>query len=60
MYRVFYCGCLTILMETEMRKIGRKHKGWKHVHTFGFEEGRSATELLKSGEERVGHACLLH
>ena len=36
----WYCGCLTILMEIEMRNTERKNKGWENVHTFGFEEGR--------------------
>ena len=45
----WYCECLRILMKIEMRKKGRKNKGEKNVHTFGFEEGRSAL-LLMSGE----------
>ena len=28
-----------------MRNIGGKNKGWENAHTFGFEEGRSATEI---------------
>ena len=39
------CGCLTILMEIEMMNIGRKNKGCENVPYFGFEEGRSATEI---------------
>ena len=39
------CGCLTVLLEIEMRSSGQKDKGWECVHTFGFEEGRSATEI---------------
>ena len=40
----WYCGCLTILLDIKMRNMGRSDKSWKCVHTFGFEEGRSATE----------------
>ena len=39
------CGCLTTLLEIEMREIERKDRSWEGVHTFGFEEGRSATEI---------------
>ena len=42
----WYCGCLTILLEIEMREIERKDKSWEGVHTFGYEEGRSATEIF--------------
>ena len=41
----WYCGCLTILLEMELRTVGDKHKSWDEIHTFGFEEGRSATEI---------------
>ena len=41
----WYCGCLTILMEMEMKNVGRRDKAWENLHTFGFEEGRSATEI---------------
>ena len=32
----WYCGCLTILLEIEMRNVGRRDKSWECVHTFGF------------------------
>ena len=41
----WYCGCLTILMEMEMKNVGRRDKVWENLHTFGFEEGRSATGI---------------
>ena len=41
----WYCGSLTILMELEMRNVGRKNRCWENIHTFGVEEGRSATEI---------------
>ena len=28
-----------------MRNVGRGDKVWENLHTFGFEEGRSATEI---------------
>ena len=41
----WYCGCLTILLEMELRKIEKKDKNWNETYTLGFEEGRSATEI---------------
>ena len=41
----WYCGCLTILLEMELRNVEKRDKRWDEVHTFGFEEGRSATEI---------------
>ena len=41
----WYCGCLTILMQMDIRSIGRRDKGWECTHTFVFEEGRSAIEI---------------
>ena len=41
----WYCGCLTILLEMELRQVERKKKNWNETHKFGFEEGRSATEI---------------
>ena len=29
----------------ELRNVGKKDKSWDEIHTFGFEEGRSATEI---------------
>ena len=40
-----YCGCLTILLEMEWRNAEKRDKSWEEAHTFGFEEGRSATEI---------------
>ena len=28
-----------------MKNVGRRDKVWENLHTFGFEEGRSATEI---------------
>ena len=28
-----------------MKNVGRRDKEWENLHTFGFEEGRSATEI---------------
>ena len=28
-----------------MRNVGKRDNGWDNLHTFGFEEGRSATEI---------------
>ena len=41
----WYCGCLTILHEMELKNVEKRDKSWEEVHTFGFEEGRSATEF---------------
>ena len=41
----WYCGCLTILLEMELRNVEKRDKSWRNIHTFGFEEGRSATEI---------------
>ena len=40
----WYCGWLTILLEMELRNVGKKDKSWDEIHTFGFEESNSATE----------------
>ena len=34
-----------ILLQIEMRSVERRDKSWANIHTFGFEEGRSATEI---------------
>ena len=36
---------LAMLMEMEMMNVGRRDKEWENVHTFGYEEGRSATDI---------------
>ena len=41
----WYCGCLTILLEMESRNVAKQHKSWGGIHTCGFEDGRSATEI---------------
>ena len=41
----WYCGCLAILLEMELRNVGEEDKSWDEIHIFGFEEGRSATEI---------------
>ena len=41
----WYCGCLTILVDMELREVERSDKSWGDIHTFSFEEGRSATEI---------------
>ena len=43
----WYCGCLTILLAMELRKFEKRErdKKWCDMHTFGFEEGRHATEI---------------
>ena len=41
----WYCGCLTIKLEMEIRNVERRDKSWVCINTFGFEEGRSATEI---------------
>ena len=38
-------GCLTILLQIEVRSVERRDKTWSNIHTFGFEEGRSATKI---------------
>ena len=30
----WYCGCLTILMEMEMRNAGWRDKVWENLHTY--------------------------
>ena len=29
-----YCGCLTILLEMELRNVERRDKSWSCIHTF--------------------------
>ena len=41
----WYCGCLTILLEMEMRSMERRDKSWEWIYTIVFQEGRSATEI---------------
>ena len=41
----WYCGCLTILLEMELRNVEKRDKSWGDIHTFGFEECRRATEI---------------
>ena len=41
----WYCGCLAILVEIELRNVKKRDTTWDEVHTVGFEEGRSATEI---------------
>ena len=41
----WYCGCFAILLEMELRNVEKRDKTWDEVHTVGFEEGRSATEI---------------
>ena len=48
----WYCGCLTILLQIEMRSVERRDKSWANIHTFGFEEGRSATEISTASDSR--------
>ena len=36
----WYCGCLTISLEMELRNVEKKHNGWDEIQTFGFEEGK--------------------
>ena len=33
------------LTRNGLTKVGKKDKSWDETHTFGFEEGRSATEI---------------
>ena len=57
----WYCGCLTILLEMELRNVGKGTKSWDEIHTFAFEEGRSATDistairLLAAASRECGH-----
>ena len=44
----WYCGCLTILLEMELRNVEKRDKRWGDIHTFVFEDGRSATEISTS------------
>ena len=41
----WYCGCFSILLEMELRELERRHESCDDFHIFGFEEGRSATEI---------------
>ena len=40
------CGCLSTLLEMELRELGKRDKSLEDVHIFGFEEGRSMTEIF--------------
>ena len=44
----WYCGCLTILLEMELWIRREKDKNLDELHSLGFEEGRSATEISAS------------
>ena len=44
----WYCGCFSTLLEMELRKFGKRDISWGSVHTLGFEEGRSSTEISTS------------
>ena len=35
----------SFLLEMELRELGKRDKSWEDIHIFGFEEGRSATEI---------------
>ena len=41
----WYCGCSTILLDIELRNVQKAHGSWRRIHIFGFEEGRSVTEI---------------
>ena len=41
----WYCGRLTILLKMKFRNMEKRDTSWDEVHTFGFEQGRSATEI---------------
>ena len=41
----WYCGCLTILLEKDLRNVEKRDKSWCDIHTFGFDGGRRATEI---------------
>ena len=41
----WYCVCLTFLFDMDLRNVDKRDKKWDEVHTFGFEEGRSATAI---------------
>ena len=35
----WYCGCLSILLEIELREVCKRDKSWENIHTIGLEEG---------------------
>ena len=41
----WYCGCLSVLLDMELREVEKRDKRWENIHIFGFEESRSATEI---------------
>ena len=41
----WYCGCPSTLLEMELREVEKEGKSWGDIRIFGFEEGRSATEI---------------
>ena len=41
----WYCGCLSTMLEMELRAVGKRDKIWDSIHTFGFKGGRRATEM---------------
>ena len=42
---MWYCGCLTMLVDIEIRNIQRNRGCWNKNHTLDFENGRCATEI---------------
>ena len=43
---VLWMSYLLSSLKMEMKNFGRRDKEWENRHTFGFAEGRSATEVL--------------
>ena len=41
----WYCGCLAILLDIDLKNIQRDNGCWGRVRTLGFEEGSRATEV---------------
>ena len=62
----WYCGCLSTRLEMELREMCERDKSWDDVHTFGFEEGKSATEISTairghgSGGKRMEASAWIH
>ena len=57
----WYCGCLTILLEMELRNVEKRDTSWDEVHTFGFEDGRSAaSKTVTCGLGSVSHKFKQH
>ena len=51
---MWYLWISYYLIEMEIRNVGKGDQVWENLPTFGFEEGRSAIEILTAFRLMVG------